>query len=196
MKQITRAVEDHSTRVDDVDPGVHEDREVGRGREARDRDDLRRPERLSHTPNHGHEFPRRPLELRPVREENGLRRLHRWQVGFAGHDRQVFGDDRLWNLEAFEGERRAFRRGQIVRMGCGTRGEEAAAVSDLEPRIFRPLGDEQSLRVRGRGPRTLLDEQDERRRERPFAAGPETPPAEASAPLDLEHGGRTDGPSG
>src|SRR5207245_9008707 len=97
---------------------------------------------------------------------------------------------------AAEGWRRADGSRQIVRVGGGTRGEEAAAMSDWGPRIFRPVGDEQGLRVRGRGPRTLLDEQDERRRERPFAAGPETPPAEASAPLDLEHGGRTDGPSG
>ena len=81
-------------------------------------------------------------------------------------------------------------------MGCGPGGEEAAAMSDLESRIFRPLGDEQGLRVRRRGPGTLLDEEDERRGERPVATGPKSPPAEASALLDLEHEGRTDGPSG
>ena len=58
------------------------------------------------------------------------------------------------------------------------------------------LEDEQGLRVRRRGPGTLLDEEDEGRGERPVATGPKSPPAEASALLDLEHEGRTDGPSG
>src|SRR5207245_3025226 len=110
------AVQHHPARVNDVDSGVHQDGEVRRGGEARDRNDLRGPQRLSQPADRRDELPRGPFELGSVRQEHTARGLGGDEVRIPRDDGPLAGDGLLRDLEIGKRSRYALRGWQVVRM--------------------------------------------------------------------------------
>src|SRR5205823_8480859 len=154
---------------------------------ASDRDDPGRAEGFLHPPQGRDKVPRRASELGSVCEEDGLRFRRARYVLLPDDDREVSRRRRLWHLEIREGPGKSLRRRKIVRMFGGPRGEDAAAGPNLKPGIVRPLRDVQRFREPGRRSLRPLDEQDERRRQRPTVPGPDAAAPQAAPGLDLEH---------
>src|SRR3989449_1020024 len=119
----------------------------------------------------------------------GPRPPPRAETRFPRDDGPFARDGLLWDLEIGERSRSTLRRRQVVRIGWRLRGEEAAADANLESGITRAFGDDQPLGIRRGCTRTVMHEEDERRRQREVTAGPDPLPTETASRLDLEHGG-------
>ncbi len=92
VEQTARAIETHPTRVDDIDPGVHQDREVRRRGQAGDGDDLRGAQVLPNRSDRRHEFPRESFEFRSVCDEHAGDGFCGDQVGFPGDYGPIAGN--------------------------------------------------------------------------------------------------------
>ncbi len=123
MEEAPGAVEPDPARIDHVDPGVHEEGQVRRRREPRDREDLPGAQFVPYTLHGGDEVPRRAFELGTVGQEDGVRGLRRPDVGLARDDREVSDGVRGRHVEVGHRRRQALRRREIVGMADGLGSE-------------------------------------------------------------------------